>query len=150
MAEYSDRIDVAAPADAVFAFISDIRNLPKYLPTVNGAHAHSTDRVEVDGTANGHQYASTGWFKSDPATRLMSWGSDGQNDYAGKMTVQGDGQASQVECTLRFSPTPEIKDAMDKHQGGPAAAMVDGLRASLASIKQLCEGTGGKVPSSAE
>ncbi len=150
MAEYSDRIDVAAPADAVFAFISDIGNLPKYLPTVHGAHTHGTDRVEVDGTANGHQYASTGWFKSDPATRLMSWGSDGENDYAGKMTVQGDHHASQVECTLRFSPTPEIKDAMDKHQGGPAAAMVDGLRASLGSIKRLCEGTGGKIPSSAE
>ena len=150
MAEYSDRIDVAAPADAVFAFISDIGNLPKYLPTVHGAHAHGTDRGEVDGTANGHRYASTGWLKSDPATRLMSWGSDGKNDYAGKMSVQGDGQASQVECTLRFTPTPAIKDAMDEHQGGPAAAMVDGLRASLGSIKRLCEGTGGKVPSSAE
>ncbi len=44
MAEYSDRIDVAAPADAVFAFISDIGNLPKYLPTVQGAHAHGADR----------------------------------------------------------------------------------------------------------
>ncbi len=150
MAEYSDRIDVAAPADAVFAFISDIGNLPKYLPTVHGAHAHGTDRVEVDGTANGHQYASTGWFKSDPATRLMSWGSDGENDYAGKMTVQGDDTMSQVECTLRFSPTTEIKDAMDKHQGGPGAAMTDGLRASLGSIKQLCEATGGKILSSAE
>ncbi len=80
----------------------------------------------------------------------MSWGSDGENEYAGKMTVQGDEHTSQVECTLRFSPKPEIKDAMDKHQGGPGAAMTDGLRASLGSIKQLCEATGGKIPSSAE
>ena len=115
MAEYSDRIDVAAPADAVFAFISDIGNLPKYLPTVHGAHAHGTDRVEVDGTANGHQYASTGWLKSDPATRLMSWGSDGENDYAGKMTVQGRSSASQVECTLASRPRPP-QGAMDEHQ----------------------------------
>ena len=150
MPEYTDRIDVGAPADAVFAFISDVENLPKYLPTVQGAHSHGTDRVEVDGKANGHPYASTGWFKVDPETKVMSWGSDGDNDYAGRMTVTGDAQAAEVACTLRFSPTPEIKDAMDKHQGGPSAAMTDGLRASLKSIKQLCEGTGGKQPSSAE
>ena len=150
MAEYTDRIDVDAPADAVFAFISDVGNLPRYLPTVHGAHSHGADRVEVDGKANGHAYASTGGFKVDPAMKLMSWGSDGQNDYAGKMSVQGDGTVSQVECTLQFSPSPEIRDAMDKHQGGPSAAMTDGLRASLASIKQLCEGTGGKVESTAE
>ncbi len=104
----------------------------------------------MDGKANGHQYASAGWFKADPATKVMSWGSDGDNDYAGRMAVTGDAQASEVECTLRFSPSPEIKDAMDKHQGGPSAAMTDGLRASLKSIKQLCEGTGGKEKSSAE
>ena len=150
MPDYSDQIDVHAPADAVFAFISDVANLPKYLPTVHGAHSHGVDRVEVDGKANGHQYASTGWFKTDDEARLMSWGSDGQNDYAGKMTVTGDGAASQVSCTLRFTPTTEIKDAMDKYQGGPSNAMTDGLRTSLLSIKQLCEGTGGKASSTAE
>ena len=149
MPDYTDQIDVAAPADAVFAFISDVSNLPRYLPTVHDAQSHGADRVEVDGTANGHRYASTGWFNVDPETRSMRWGSDGQNDYAGQMAVTGDGQASQVTCTLRFSPAPEIKDAMDKHQGGPSAAMTDGLRASLRSIKQIAEGTGGKVESSA-
>ncbi len=149
MPEYSDRIDVTASADAVFAFISEVRNLPRYLPTVQGAHSHGTDRVEVDGTANGHQYASAGWFNVDQGARSMSWGSDGENDYAGQMSVTGDAHASEVVCSLRFSPTPEIKDAMDKHQGGPSAAMTDGLRASLKSIKQICEGTGGKVESSA-
>ncbi len=150
MPDYTDQIDVAAPADAVFAFISDVANLPKYLPTVHGAHSHGSDRVEVDGEANGHQYASTGWFKADPQAKLMSWGSDGQNDYAGKMTVTGDGSASTVACTLRFTPTDEVRESMDEHQGGPGNAMTDGLRASLQSIKQLCEGTGGKVSSTAE
>ncbi len=149
MPEYKDQIDVATSADAVFAFISKISNLPQYLPTVQGAHAHGADRVEVDGKANGHQYASAGWFKVDQDARSMSWGSDGQNDYAGRMAVTGDVHAAQVECTLKFSPTSEIRESMDKHQGGPSAAMTDGLRASLKSIKQICEGTGGKVESSA-
>ncbi len=150
MAEYTDRIDVAAPADAVFKFVSDIGNLPKYLPTVHGAHAQNGERVAVDGAANGHDYHSDGWFKVDESARTMTWGSDGENDYSGRMTVSGDPKAATVECALRFSPKPDIKEAMDKNQGGPSAAMTDGLRASLQSIKQICEGTGGKEPSSAE
>ncbi len=150
MPEYTDRIDVSAPPDAVFRFVSDIKNLPKYLPTVHHAHPQPGERVEVAGAANGHPYNSDGWFKVDQAGRSMTWGSDGENDYSGRMAVLGAGDGSKVECSLRFTPTDAIKDAMDKNQGGPSAAMTDGLRTSLASIKQICEGTGGKQASTAE
>jgi len=150
MPDYTDSIDIAVAADAVFKFVSDVNNLPKYLPTVHGAKSQTGERVEVDGEANGHHYHSDGWFKVDENAKSMTWGSDGENDYSGKMKVSGDGSKAQVECTLRFSPKPEIKESMDKNQGGPSAAMTDGLRASLQSIKQICEGEGGKVHSSAE
>lgn len=150
MPEYTDQIAVSASPDAVFRFVSNINNLPKYLPTVHEAHSQPNQRVEVDGKANGHAYSSEGWFKVDQSGRSMSWGSDGENDYSGKMTVSGDGSGSKVECSLRFTPTAEIKASMDENQGGPSAAMTDGLRASLASIKDICEGTGGKHPSTAE
>jgi hypothetical protein len=150
MPEYSERIDVAAPAEAVFRFVSNVENLPKYLPTVHTAHPQGRDRVEVDGEANGHPYKSDGWFKADPDKKTMSWGSDGENDYAGRMTVTSQGAGSTVECALRFTPKPAVKNAMDERQGGPSAAMTDGLRASLQSIKLLCEGSGGKMRSSAE
>ena len=150
MAVYSDRIDVSAPANAVFTFVSDIENLPKYLPTVHHAHPQKGERVEVEGAANGHPYNSDGWFKVDEAARTMTWGSDGENDYSGKMAVTGDASRAQVECSLKFTPSADMKESMDKNQGGPSAAMTDGLRASLQSIKQICEGTGGKERSSAE
>ena len=150
MPEYTDSIDVAASPDAVFRFVSDIENLPKYLPTVHEASSEPHERVEVGGKANGHSYHSAGWFKVDAVSRTMTWGSDGANDYSGKMGVSGEGATSKVECSLQFTPTTAIKDAMDRHQGGPSAAMTDGLRASLASIKAICEGTGGKQESTAE
>ena len=37
MPMYTDQTDVAASPDSVFRFVSDIANLPKYLPTVHGA-----------------------------------------------------------------------------------------------------------------
>ncbi len=150
MPEYTDRITVAASPDVVFRFVSDIENLPKYLPTVHHAHSQPHERIEVGGKANGHAYSSEGWFKVDQLSRAMTWGSDGSNDYSGKMVVSGEGGGSKVECTLRFTPTAEIRASMDEHQGGPSNAMTDGLRASLASIKDYCEGTGGKHPSTAE
>ena len=150
MPEYTDRIDVSASPDAVFRFVSDVNNLPKYLPTVHHAKPQAGERVSVDGEANGHAYASDGWFKTDAATKTMTWGSDGENDYSGRMSVIGSGDRASVECALKFSPSPAIKQSMDEHQGGPSAAMTDGLRTSLQSIKQLCEGTGGKAPRTAE
>ena len=134
----------------MFRFVSDIKNLPKYLPTVSGAHPQPDERVAVDGKANGHPYSSDGWFKVDQAARTMTWGSDGENDYSGKMAVSGQGDTCTVSCSLQFTPTGPIKESMDRNQGGPSAAMTDGLKASLASIKEICEGTGGKHESSAE
>ena len=137
MPEYTDRIEVAVAPDAVFRFVSDIKNLPKYLPTVHEAHSEPHERVEVDGKANGHAYKSAGWFKVDPSDRTMTW------------AVSGDGSSSVVECWLHFTPTGDVKESMERNQGGPSAAMTDGLRASLASIKEICEGTGGKHESTA-
>ena len=65
------------------------------------------------------------------------------------MSVLGEGSTSKVQCSLQFTPTADIKESMDKNQGGPSAAMTDGLRASLVSIKEICEGTGGKHESTA-
>ena len=149
MPEYTDRIEVAVAPDVVFRFVSDIKNLPKYLPTVHEAHSDPHERVEVDGTANGHAYKSAGWFKVDQSERTMTWGSDGENDYSGKMAVSGEDSRSTVECWLQFTPTGDVKESMERNQGGPSTAMTDGLRASLASIKEICEGTGGKHESTA-
>ena len=98
MPKYTDRIEVAVAPEVVFRFVSDIKNLPKYLPTVHEAHSQPHERVEVDGTANGHAYKSAGWFKVDPSERTMTWGSDGENDYSGK--IGGVGRWQLVCCRM--------------------------------------------------
>ena len=150
MSDYTDSIDVHAPADAVFRFVSDVKNLPRYLPTVHQAHAEGRERVALDGVADGHPYHSDGWFKAEPDARRLRWGSDGENDYAGQLEVTPSSNSAKVTCTLRFNPKPATEQQMNRQQGGRDAAIRDGLKASLVSIKQLCEGTGGKQTSSAE
>ena len=150
MPDYSAETDVHAPADAVFRYIADVKNLPKYLPTVHSAAPQQGERVQVEGTANKHDYSSDGWFKADNGARTVTWGSDGENDYHGKMSVTGDGSRSHVKVTITFSPKPEVAQSMEKNQGGPGAAMQDGLQTAMANIRKQCEGDGGKQPSSAE
>lgn len=150
MSDYTDSIDVHAPADAVFRFVSDLENLPRYLPTVHQAQAQGTGRVALDGVADGHPYHSDGWFRAEPDVRRLRWGSDGENDYSGQLEVAGSGSAAKVTCTLRFTPKPATGQQMERQQGGQESAIRDGLKASLVSIKRLCEGTGGKQMSSAE
>lgn len=56
MAEYEHAMTIDASPDAVFDFVADIRNLPKYLPTTKSAQPQGEERVRVQGEAAGHQY----------------------------------------------------------------------------------------------
>ena len=56
MSEYESSLTVDAAPDAVFAYVSDVGNLPEYLPTTRHAEAQSEGRVRVQGEANGHRY----------------------------------------------------------------------------------------------
>lgn len=150
MPSYTDETEVHAPADAVFRYVADVKNLSQYLPTVHHAEPQQGERVTVEGTANDHEYSSDGWFKVDQASRTVTWGSDGENDYGGKMTVSGEGGASRVAVTINYTPSHDQAEAMQQNQGGPGTAMRDGIRTALTNIRQQCEGQGGKQPSSAE
>ena len=44
---------VAAPADAVYAAISDLGNLPRFVPQMTAARPAAGDRVEVDARYEG-------------------------------------------------------------------------------------------------
>ena len=150
MPAYSDETEIKAPADAVFRYVADVKNLSKYLPTVHHAEPRQGERVMVEGTANDHEYKSDGWFKADEGSKTLTWGSDGENDYSGKMTVSGDSSRSRIAITINYTPPPAVAQSMQAHQGGPGKAMKDGIRTALVNIAQQCEGAGGKLPSSAE
>ena len=151
MSDFTRTIAIDADPDTVFAYVSDIANLPAYLPTVKSARAQQGERIEVEGTANGHEYKSDGKFVKDAAGKALRWSSDGENDYSGELRVTPHGGGrSEVTCTLHFKPRPEQAAEMQRQQGGPDRAIEDGLLACLETIRKQVEGEGGKVKSSAE
>jgi len=150
LSQYQSSITVACPPDQVFEFVSRPENMPQYLPTVHEARPQGEGRVEVDGNAAGHEYHSDGWFELDQQARTMKWGSDGENRYSGHLEVKDGGPQALVNITLNFDPRPDQEEAFRQQMGTRDATIRDGLSKALESIKNICEGHGGKVPSQAD
>ena len=145
MAEYEHSLTVQARADEVFGFVSDISNLPKYLPTTHHAEAQGGERVRVRGEAGGHPYDSDGHFRVNTTEHRMEWGSDGENNYSGWLEVQDRGETSEVTVHLSFAPRPDLSQRMDEQTGDRNQTIQEGLQTALTSIQNLVEGRGGKV-----
>lgn len=145
--EFEQSIIVAAPADGIFEFLADVRNVPQYLPTVKNAQPQQGDRIRTQGQSGDYSYDSDGHFRVNPTEQHLEWGSDGENDYGGWMRVQSSGEAqAQVTVHIHFAPRPEMAQKMAEQSPGHSfeAAMNEGITKTLESIKRICEGQGGK------
>ena len=139
MSEFEETIRIEASAEEVFAFVSDVRNLPRYLPTVTHAAPQQGERVEVEGDAAGRHYRSDGDFRVDHAKRCMQWGSDGENQYRGWMAVGGRNGTCEVKVHLSFTPRPDQAAAFQAQTGDRDRTIREGMRKALESIKNLVE-----------
>ena len=149
MPDYEHTLTIDASPDTVFAFVSDIGNLPKYLPTTHSAEPQGDGRVRVQGEAGGHAYDSDGYFRLDEMNHRMEWGSDGENRYLGWLEIDGAEDECEVTVHLTFQPKPEQSERMEEQTGDRDKTITEGLIASLTSIKNFVEGSGGKVEPSA-
>jgi uncharacterized membrane protein len=145
--EFEQSITVAAPVDDIFDFVSDVKNVPQYLPTVKSAQPQQGERIRTQGQAGERSYDSDGHFRVDKQAHRLEWGSDGENDYSGWLEVQGDGGAqSQVKVHIHYAPKPEVLQHMVERSPSHSfeSAMNEGISKTLESIKRICEGKGGK------
>jgi uncharacterized membrane protein len=154
MSEFERKVTVNAEADRVFGFLAQVENMPRYLPTVHDAMPQGAERVRVQGRANGHEYDNDGFFRVDQERRRMEWGSDGEHQYRGWLQVSGSpedaiGGQAQVTVHLSFEPNAEVGRALKEQTGDRNRTIDEGLGNAMVSIKNLCEGRGGKVESPA-
>ncbi len=146
--EFEQSIAVAAPAEGIFNFISDVKNVPQYLPTVKNAEPQAGERIRTQGQAGERTYDSDGHFRVNKQAHRIEWGSDGENDYGGWLEVQGDGESrSQVKVHIHYAPKPETLQRMVERSPDHSfeSVMAEGISKTLESIKHICEGTGGKI-----
>ena len=90
MADYSKTVTLQTDADTAYRWLSDVRNLPKYFPSMTsaeptgeGEEVHVTAEVPDHGTEEG-----AAWFRTDDSARRLEWGSeDDAKDYHGWLKV---------------------------------------------------------------
>lgn len=159
MQEYEQSKVVAAPANEVFAWVSDVENLPKYLPPIKDAGIEGSaaegspgERVKmlVEIPDRG-EFESEGYFDVDAEARTMRWGAEAERDYSGRLTVAeaGDGQ-SEVTVHLSFGPR-SVEGEIQEDSSEDRNPLEESLEATLESIRrQIEEGSGKLAPPSPE
>ncbi len=132
MGDFKGTTTVNASAQALFDYLSDVHNLPRYFDRMTSAEPGDGDEVHTTATIpGGREVEGEAWFKVDRDNQHLEWGSEGDNPYGGFLDVRGNGEACDVEVHIHSTHaadgTPEIQR---------------GIEETLAQIKRLVEQEG--------
>ena len=153
MKEYEKTKQINAPAGATFAWLSDVGNLPHYLPPVKEAALSGPSSSDTPGQRkvwmkveipDRYETEGEGYFSVDDDARRMEWGAEWGRDYSGWLTVSEDGNAeSTVTVHLNFGPRSVEEE--EEQAEGEQDPFEEGIEATLESIRRQIEEGSGKV-----
>lgn len=89
---------IAAAPDAVYAAISDVGNLPKFVPQLTAVRSTDAGQVEVAARYEGHEQHGEASFEAIAAEKRIEWGA--ASGYRGWMQVDADGAGSRLTLFL--------------------------------------------------
>ena len=153
--EYEQSQAIEAPPGEVFAWLSDVGNLPEYLPPVVASSVVGPSAEGVPGQrirttleypgGDGGTFEAEGYLAVDEGERRMEWGAEAGRDYSGWLTVANRGEgASEVVVHLSFgerSAEPEMREQAPEGED----PLAEGISATLESIRRQIEEGSGKV-----
>ncbi|GLZ43463.1 SRPBCC family protein [Actinokineospora sp. NBRC 105648] len=115
MGNYRHSAPAAVPAEAVFAYLADVRNLPHYFPRLTKAEPLGGSEVLVEAEVDGTHIQSKAWLLLDPDSHSLRWGADGPNDYHGSLVVHDSGAgecAIEVELVTNRAVVDSVQDGL--------------------------------------
>jgi uncharacterized membrane protein len=107
MGDYEQSRNVNAPAQALFDYLADVRNMPRYFSSMTSAEPAEGEAVQVTAVVDGKEREGEAWLKVDRDRMHLDWGSEGPNNYHGRLDVTGDDAASRVSVALH---TDNVED----------------------------------------
>jgi uncharacterized membrane protein len=136
MGDYEQTTTVAAEADELFRYLSDVNNLPAYFAAMKSAEPTEGYAVHTVASVDGTEREGEAWFTAEEESRSIRWGAQGPHHYGGELEVSGStGQASTVTVRLHT-------------EHGDDEQIRRGLANTLAQIKRNVEaGTDPAAPS---
>ncbi len=141
MSSYQGTTPVSADAKSVFDFVTNLENLPKYVPTVAAADTGCGDVIHMSGACPHGAYRGVGGFHTDEEHLRMHWDSRANLNYRGWLQVFDKGDHSEVIIHLEFDPGLEQstnKEFVHVLREHPSAIQL-ALDETLQRIKSHCE-----------
>ncbi len=101
-------VHVDSDPAAVFDYVSEVANLPRYFDSMTSAEATGPEEVHVTAEVpdGGHQ-EGTAWFRVDEERRRLEWGSERTSSYSGWLEVGPDGDGSEVRLGITMERDDE-------------------------------------------
>ena len=137
MADFTGTTTVSVPASALFDYLSDVANLPRYFARMTSAQPGQGQEVKTTAKMpDGTEVQGDAWFRVDPDAQRIEWGSEGPSEYSGYLDVRpagngnADGSADGSEVEVHLHTT--------RVQPGDRQVQ-DGVEETLANIKSQTE-----------
>jgi len=131
MTTYSHTADADVPADVLFSFLADPRNLPRYFPQMTAAEPEGGETVHVEAEVHGHHVEGEAWVRPDESARRLAWGAEGPDDYHGELQVDelepGRSRITVALHSVREADGGEVQQGLEQAVAALAqAATADG------------------------
>jgi hypothetical protein len=153
MEEYEQARAIAVPPEEAFAWLSDVGNLPSYLPPVTDASIQGPSegdnpgqkvRTTLEYPGGDGSFDAEGYFAINEGARRMEWGAEAGRDYSGWLEVAAEGAGSLVTVHLNFGER-SVEPEVEKQSSEGEHPLADGIAATLESIRRQLEEGSGKV-----
>jgi uncharacterized membrane protein len=128
MADYVARAQVAARADQLFDYLSQVENLPDYFDRMTSVTDNQDGTITATADLGDRVVEGEAWFEVNRDERALSWGSEGPNNYAGQLQVTDSETGSVVEVTLHTERAggEEIQEGLERTVDAVKHIMEDG------------------------
>lgn len=146
MQEYEQTQAISVPPEEAFAWLSDVGNLPAYLPPVTAASVEGPSegdnpgqkvRTTLQYPGGDGSFDAEGYLSVDEGGRRMEWGAESGRDYSGWLEVAADGGGSLVTVHLNFgerSVEPQVEEESPEGEHPLAEGISATLELSLIHI----------------
>jgi len=128
MGDYECSAKVRASADALFNYLADISNLPRYIHQTTSANASGEHEIHVTANVEGHLIDEVAEFRVDRAARKLLWRAEGSKGHHGELSVSGHGNQSNVVLRLQITSL-----------GAEARQIEEGIRQTLSNLARQFE-----------
>lgn len=125
MTECERHIELATPPDLVLAYVSDPRNLARFVPGVRAADrtwSGGVDLIENDGV---HERRKEAALTRDRDRNRVEWSVEGPEEYSGHLNVQPSDTGTLIRAYVRSDhlDADRLATAMDEVLGRLARAI---------------------------